>query len=220
MYKTSIIGGLVMGVAHCVPAAASTMPRVDFAGGESYVAVGVLDANFDRVLDGAWSIGGTTSIGAAGNMAFGPPLSFGIRATRRLGGGPRQLSWGLTFAGGFTPSQTYVAAAVITPGVAPPTAFQVPWFQSALVASLPLGFVTLRGSVGPVFSGQDRDSIWGWQVSDGGRQERARHLGDPLYFLPSSWNLFMPGFEVAFPIGTQHEVTLLGNSLIGWRGTF
>jgi hypothetical protein len=169
------------------PAAASTMPLADFEPGVT-VAIGVPDANVDVALGDRLSVGLT---GYAVPLGDGWPfVSGGARATYRLLGGPQQPSLGLSVSGGYAPAFLFDK--------------NVPWGQLALTAALPFGRTgwTLRGSLGPMLY---------------------RHTYTTMMLFAQNFPttetqvLLVPNLELAGVIGPGQELTLGGNSLIGWR---
>ena len=116
------------------PAAASTVPRVDFSRGQTMVSVGLLDVNIDHAITDQVALG--LSYASLGNWAAA------ARVTVRTGGDPEGYSWGWTASAG--------------PGYFPfyPSSHYGVWAQLAATASHRVGDTNLffRGTAGPVLT--------------------------------------------------------------------
>lgn len=121
-----------------LPATASTLPKVDFEEGKSYLAIGILDANLD------YAVSDRLSIGVTGTYLVAP---FAARATLQLGKLANGLVYGITLSAGVL-NQNDIW---FVPGRNPYGL----WTQPAFNVSLPFGETnawTLRGTIGPAFS--------------------------------------------------------------------
>ncbi|MNX72827.1 hypothetical protein D3C86_1041970 [compost metagenome] len=126
----------------------------------------------------------------AGSAGPTGPMAIGVRGTYRLGEAAKGLTYGLTVSGGVYPPHFFNPSS-------PDLISKTPeyWVQPALVASLPLSDVlVLRGTVGPLLF------------------TMSHHAGIPAWL----W----PNLELAARIAPGQELTLGGNSLVGWRGPF
>jgi hypothetical protein len=178
------------------PAMGSTIPKVDFKRGQTMLALGAVDANLDYALTE------NISIGASGIFMHGyPQLSWGlytfgvgaIRATARLVEIPGRASLGFTFSAGQISGHPFIRSSDSnTPLVLSPTRG---WLQPALNASIPLDRFTLRATIGPVFGADIEQGTTG---------------------IFAVW----PNLEVAYQLQEGQELTLGGNSIVGWRGEF
>jgi hypothetical protein len=160
------------------------------------LALGVVDANLDYALTD------TFSLGASGIFMNGrPDLTWGlytfgvgaIRATVRLLEIPEMVSVGFTVSAGEISGHPYIRKPTSSmPMVRTPIH---EWMQPALNVSVPFHRVTARATVGPIFGADLEDGTSG---------------------------IFMvwPNLELAYSLGSGQELTLGGNSLLGWRGTF
>lgn len=199
------------------PAAASTLPRVDFAGGEIFGALGTLAPVRGAVdLSVDWVHRDDESIGLAVMMVpltGAPPGYFrerlpglwlaSARVVRRWGVTQDGLTWGGMLSGGLAPVFAETTATVV-----PPPNF---WFvQPALVASWNFRLFgldsALRGSLGPVIS------------LGGVGDATGSGAGGGADFGVAAW--LWPNLEFAVRVGRRHEVTLGGNSVLGWRTQF
>lgn len=200
------------------PAAeASSVPRVDLtegqivlAGGTLWPAGGAIDLSVDWARTETEALGLTVM---AVPITGAPPGYFrermpGLwvaagRVVRRWGETPDGLSWGGALSGGLGPVFAETTATVV-----PPPNF---WFvQPALVGSWRFwlfGFRSaLRGTLGPVLSlGGVGDSV-------------GSGAGGGADFGVAAW--LWPNLEFAVAFNRRHELTLGGNSVIGWRSTF
>ena len=181
------------------PCEASTLPPVDFEASRVILSAGTLwherivDASLDVALSERVSLG----LSLIGNPLARPDkpatLHVGaIRSTYRLHGAPDAFSYGLTLSAG-----TYLDK----PGgwfMNPRTSEHFPWAQLAFNLALPLGdWGVFRGTLGPVFVGE----------------AATRSLFAP-------WLWAVPNAELALRVWPPHELTLGGNSLVGWRASF
>jgi hypothetical protein len=174
-------------------AQASTMPRADFPERGVSLAVGIADLSLDVPVGGEWLLGATAYQYVS--------ATFAVRATRRLSGGAGLPSSALTFAVGLEPP-IGLSFAGLSSGRGGG------WVQPALAWAWPFaGSWVLRATLGPVLYLGAADA-----VDDTQKTIRAG-LSPTLYFL-------VPGVELAYQINPANEITLLGNSVIGWRGTF
>lgn len=198
-------------------AEASTVPRVDFEGGEIFVAGGTLwpvrgavdfSVDWARAEREAWGI----SLMAV-PITGAPPGYFrerlpGLwvaagRVVSQWGQNDDGLSWGSVVSGGLAPVFAETTATVV-----PPPNF---WFvQPALVGAWRFrlfGFHSaLRGTLGPVLSlGGVGDAV-------------GTGAGGGADFGIAAW--LWPNLEFAVAFSRRHEMTLGGNSVIGWRSTF
>lgn len=208
---------LTAALAAAPPAGASTVPRVDFGGGEIYVAGGTLwpvrgalDFSADWARDERESWGFTLM---AVPITGAPPGYFrerlpGLwlaagRVVHKWGENDDGLSWGGMLSGGLAP-----VFAETTDTVVPPPNFM--FVQPALVGSWGFrlfGFRSaLRGTLGPVLSlGGIGDAI-------------GAGAGGGADFGIAAW--LWPNFEFAVAFSPRHELTLGGNGVIGWRTSF
>lgn len=187
-----------------MPAAAeaSTLPRVDFDAGNRMLAVGALDASFDYAFTDRLSLGVSLVPYPSTSIAwFDPllsPLNASVRGTYRVGE-VLGMPVGVSLSAGV--NQTIISTAAVGapslnpfPGL-PLLRFEyLAYVQPALNVARPLGAGwTVRATLGPLI------------IVDPG------HRGVlPLW----------PNVEFSKQLGEHHELTLLGNSLVGWRGTF
>ena len=200
------------------PAAeASSLPRVDFVEGQIYAAGGTLwpvrgavDLSVDWARSEHEAIGLTLM---AVPITGAPPGHFrerlpGLwvaagRVVRKWGANDDGLSWGGVLSGGLGPVFAETTASVV-----PPPNF---WFlQPALVGAWRFwlfGFPSaLRGTLGPVLSlGGVGDSV-------------GSGAGGGADFGVAAW--LWPNLEFAVAFSPRHELTLGGNSLVGWRTAF
>lgn len=199
------------------PAAASGLPRVDFAEGQVFVAGGTLwpvrgaldfSVDWARTADEAWGVA-LMAVPITG----APPGYFrerlpglwlaAARVTRKWGENPDGLSWGHTLSGGIAPVFAETTATVV-----PPPNFM--FVQPAAVATWSFrlfGFPSaLRGTLGPVISlGGVGDSV-------------GSGAGGGADFGVAAW--LWPNLEFAVAFSPRHELTLGGNSVVGWRTSF
>lgn len=178
------------------PAAGSTIPKADFKQGQTMLALGIVDANIDYALTE------NISIGASGIFLNGyPQLTWGlytfgvgaIRATARLVEIPNRASLGVTLSAGQISGHPFIRSSKSEmPLVLSPTRG---WLQPALNASIPIDRLTIRATVGPIFGAELEQGTTGLFVV---------------------W----PNLEVAYQLFAGQELTLGGNSILGWRGIF
>ncbi|MDB5099483.1 MAG: hypothetical protein JWM80_3904 [Cyanobacteria bacterium RYN_339] len=169
------------------PAAASTVPRVDFQGHQTSVSFGLLDFDVDQALGDRLAVGVSTNV-----------LSIAPRLTYRLGGDPATTCWGVTLAAG--PSiYPVLAYGSLSPTAAPILNGPSGYVQPALVWSTVLGGnFTFRGTLGPVLFAQLNSQA-------GGSYRYIDSLVVPLW----------PNFELAYKWGLG-EFTL-GGGVLGFR---
>lgn len=171
-------------------AAASTLPTMDVQKGQSIFSIGLADANLDYALTDELSVGLSGAYVSSGI----PPYTLGlsgyggaVRATLRLG-----RLYNLDF--GATISSGYVAATY--PGPAGTGGSSLFWWQPALNVALsprpPFERWTTRVTLGPLLPFDSRA------------------------FEASKW-VPMPNVELGYRLDAANEVTLGGNSLVGWR---
>jgi hypothetical protein len=179
-------------VGSAAPAVASTMPPLEVGRGRAVLAGGAWDANLDVGLSDRLAVGASlTQLGAW----YGA-----VRATYRMGDADGQPTWGWTCGAGF--GQLWLYSRSLN-GL---------WLQPAIEASTPIapGWpIYLRLSLGPVlFLLPDEEST--------GRQTAS---GVPIVqpILANWLVLAWPNLELAWRVNAHNELTLLGNSLIGWR---
>lgn len=181
----------------CAPAKASTLPPLDFHQGQKIIALGVVDGNFDWALTDNLSVGGSLIW-----MNGHPELTWGLytfgvgalRSTYRIFGAPGSTSFGLTVSVGqvsghpliWNPNPNDEMPRVLSP--------TRNWFQPALNISVPVGSISFRGTIGPIFGADLPPGIGIWD--------------------------FWPNFELAYQINSGNELTLGGNSVVGWRFLF
>lgn len=178
------------------PAAGSTIPKLDFQKGQTMLALGVVDANIDYALTE------NISIGASGIFLNGyPQLTWGlytfgvgaIRATARLAETPNRASLGVTISAGQVSGHPFnrTSKSEMLIVLSPTSG----WLQPALNASIPIDRFTIRATVGPIFGAELEQGTTG---------------------------IFMvwPNLEVAYQLLAGQELTLGGNSILGWRGVF
>lgn len=193
---TAVSTGIATIAMMTAPAAGSTLPKVDFKQGQTMLALGVVDANIDYALTE------TISIGASGIFLNGyPQLTWGlytfgvgaIRATARFVETPNRASLGVTVSAGQISGHPFIRSSKSEmPLVLSPTRG---WFQPALNASIPIDRFTIRATLGPVFGADLEQGTTGIFVV---------------------W----PNLEVAYRLLPGQELTLGGNSILGWRGIF
>lgn len=179
-------------LATAAPAAASTLPPLDYRAGQTVVAIGFPDLNVDHALSDRlaagltvlyippiieWSPARTQPDGTVIPASRPFWLAAGPRVTYRLAGEADGTALGVsTTAGILGPQWNW-------------------WVQPSLVGSLSLwGVVRLRGSLGPVITSSFLANPWGFGL----------------------W----PNAEMAIRVLPDHELTLGGNALVGWRGRF
>lgn len=174
-----------------LPAQASTLPPLHTAPQHVTVSIGVFDANVDVGLSDHWSVG-VTSLST-------PTLTGGPETSPLLGFMVLGLRSTYRIAGA---PDTLSYGVTFSGGIFGPQ--YMGWLQPAFNAALPLGdVVTLRGTVGPII-----------QVPLGANTSPVA----PLYVQNNNW--FWPNLELGIRLQPQHELTLGGNSLVGWRGYF
>ena len=178
------------------PAMGSTIPKVDFKQGQTMLALGVMDANVDYALTE------NISVGASGIFLNGyPQLTWGlytfgvgaIRTTVRLVDIPNRASLGVTLSVGQISGHPFIRRSKSEmPLVLSPTSG---WLQPALNASIPIERFTIRATIGPIFGAELEQGTTG---------------------IFTVW----PNLEVAYSLAENAELTLGGNSIVGWRGVF
>lgn len=184
------------------PCEASTLSPVDFQARNLRVALGVFDASVDYALFDRLSLGAYViyQVDQAPDLAHAVvEREWALRSTCRLWEHPTGVQLGITLSGGQT-SEAKLMLATGTPTAPQDAYFYFPWFQPALNLTLPMGIPHLRGRVmvGPFFGRPFMTS----------------------YFPMLALQLLWPNIELAYRIADHHEITLGGNSLLGWRGTF
>jgi hypothetical protein len=176
-----------------IPATASTLPSLDFQKGQTIVAGGLADANFDYALTDRLSVGLSGAYVSAGI----PPYSLGLSGTV---GAIRvtyhvthiyNLEVGASISGGYS-SLSYPG-----PGGRGQSAGY--WWQPVLNLALrhraPFEQWATRFTLGPLLPIAQQA------------------------FVVSKW-LLIPNFELGYRLDPTNEVTIGGNSLIGWRRIF
>jgi hypothetical protein len=148
------------------------------------------------LADVSLDVGVSDSLSVGGTAIAIPMLAIytgAVRATYRLTGGAGQPSLGLSVAGGYAPSFF--------------TSTDAWWVQPALVGALPIGRsgVTVRASLGPMLY---RHTYTTWMMFAN---------NTPSTTLSA---MLVPNAEVAWSLGANQELTLGGNGLLGWRGSF
>ena len=218
MTARPLLPSLLAAMLAAAPAAeASTVPRVDFAGGEIDVAGGTLlpvrgaidfSVDWARTEREAW---GVTLMAVP--ITGAPPGYFrerlpGLwvaagRVVRKAGETADGLTWGYALSAGLGPVFAETTATVV-----PPPNF---WFvQPALVGSWNFRLfgsrAALRGTLGPVLSlGGVGDSV-------------GSGAGGGADFGMAAW--LWPNLELGIHMSKRHELTLGGNSVVGWRTSF
>lgn len=186
------------------PAEASTLPKIDFKQGEHTIALGVLNASWDYAVLDRLSVGASL-IPMPSTIAWYDPIlspqNASARASLRLGE-IAGVAVGLTLSGGiFNP--------IVVPAC--PCGLKNPfpalpimrwngyraYLQPAANIAVPFGNGsegwTFRATLGPIFDYSPESSSM-----------------VPLW----------PNVEFAYRWPSGHELTLLGNGLVGWRGIF
>jgi hypothetical protein len=189
------------------PAAASTIPDVSLRAKKVVVTAGFADASVD------YGVTDRLQLGAGGEFTLITPAFYG-RVTFRMLDDTLLGDVGVHIAGG-----NYYPIFVRTiPG-------QFLFLGPVITRKLG-SFAVLRASVGVVLT-NDFDIVFPPGANDHfppivpplsrkwglGLSREAGASFDPLSF-------FLPNLELAFPIGADHELTLGGNAIIGWRGRF
>ena len=198
-------------------AEASTVPRVDFRGGEIFGTVGTLvpvRGALDVAMD--WTREDMTSWGftlMAVPLTGAPPGYFrerlpglwlaAVRHVRQWGANDDGFAWGSVVSGGVAPVFADATAEVVPP---PNFLFVQPALVGAWTFQLYGRPSALRGTLGPVLSlGGLGDSV-------------GTGAGGGADFGMAAW--LWPNLEFAVALNRRHELTLGGNSVVGWRGTF
>lgn len=208
MRSTVVITALLAGIVPSIsPVSASTLPRVDFHHGDRVLAVGFLDLSFDHAVTERLSLGATLNPGIGRYQWFDPilsPFAAAVRSTYRLGEAPNGLSYGVTLSSGIVMAFPYTMCG---PGCRPyDLSLGLPFLlkgqyraflQPAFNVTKAVGeFLSVRATLGPVLL-----------------------LNGAVGFEPVLVPVW-PNLEIAFKVSSRSEVTLLGNSIIGWRGAF
>ncbi|MDB5098964.1 MAG: hypothetical protein JWM80_3385 [Cyanobacteria bacterium RYN_339] len=183
---------LLVACSWATPAEASTLPALDGGPGRFSVTAGILDAGVDVGIGQRLSLGATAFVPPVGIVGL---VGLAGRATFWL---TDPLAWvvvGATVSVG----DTYTSGAT--------SQSQYTWAQPAVNVALAPGRTgwALRGTFGPVAS---------W-TSNTVRTGTAPGTTATFELLP-----FVPNLEVAYRFTPNHELTLGGNGLIGWRGRF
>lgn len=173
------------------PATASTIPSMDFQQGQTMVAIGLADVNLDYALTDGLSIGISGAYVLPAALLFLHSGTVGAaRVTKHL---TRiyNLDVGMTLSVGY--------GAFTFPGPDFSNRWAKWWWQPALNVALinasPFERWTPRITLGPI--------LWLGQQPAGSNQ-----------WFP------LPNIELGYRFDQRNELTLGGNSLIGWRGVF
>ena len=186
---------------------ASTLPPVDFRRGDQVLAVGVLDFSFDYAVTEQFSLGATLNPGISRYQWFDPllsPFAAAVRSTYRLGEAPNGLSYGVTLSSGIVMAVPYTMCG---PDCRPyDLSLGFPFLlkgqyraflQPAFNVTKTVGeILSVRATLGPVLL-----------------------LNGAVGFEPVLVPIW-PNLEIVFRVSPRSEITLLGNSIIGWRGIF
>ncbi|MDB5101731.1 MAG: hypothetical protein JWM80_6152 [Cyanobacteria bacterium RYN_339] len=205
-----------LALALTAPAQASGMPRADFEAGQLTVSGGVNGVVFVVPLATAsvdYSPMNRLSVGLGASM-----WTVNAHAVLRALQGPSGSTLGLMVAGGFNNDQMiFGTLGPVLAGGAPLPAgpafytpgrdYTGPWGQLALVGSLPLGPLVLRGMLGPMYGNAQFMGV--------------PPAGDPNIPIEERMTLaFIPNVELAWRIAPHHELTVGGFSWVGYRGIF
>lgn len=205
--RRSAIIALLLALAVPSPAAASTLPDVSLRGKKLAVTAGFADVGVD------YAVTDRLQVGVGGEFTL-ITASYYARATYRLWDDTILGDIGLHLAGGnWLPvlSKSYHGQFV---------------FFGPVIARRLGSFAVLRASYGPYLT-NDFNLVFppggGWgangQYPTAAPTSRSWGLGID-FPSPSAWGYFLPNLELAFPIGSDHELTLGGNAILGWRGRF
>jgi hypothetical protein len=172
------------------PAVASTVPPMNVPASRGVLALGaLLDISVDYAMTDRWTLGfsGRTFLFALA----------AVRSSYSLGEGPWHTQLGLTCSAGIfgVPPQ-------LPGGILP--SLQGSFIQPALALAIPVWLgcpMWFRATLGPTFI---QESDVGGELPSGFPRE-------------SFGLLFLPNLELAFPLGDEDELTIGGNSLVGWR---
>lgn len=172
------------------PATASTIPSLDFRQGQTTIALGLADMSLDYALTDRLSFGLSSAYVLPAYLLMVPGATGAGRTTYKL---TRlyNLDVGVMLSAGY--------GAFRFPGANFASESAGWWWQPAINVALvnrpPYERWTPRVTLGPV--------LWF------GR-------------LPEAFNAWLPlpNLELGYRLDRNNEVTLGGNSLIGWRGSF
>lgn len=171
---------------------ASTLPPVDFKQSDRKLSVGMFDASFDYAPLEKLSIG--ASFVSEHHQA--PDISL-LFVPRTLALRATYRFWdgptGLCLGATLSGGTTFLDRRAVMDSTSLTYGY---WLQPALNLTLPIvsPHLTLRATTGPSFDRNFTIDSLLWRV----------------------W----PSVEVAYRFNQRHELTLGGNSLLGWRGTF
>ncbi|MDB5096637.1 MAG: hypothetical protein JWM80_1058, partial [Cyanobacteria bacterium RYN_339] len=173
-----------------LPAAASTLPRVDMKRGETAVAAGFFDFCLDRAIGDRASLGlGYTWVGS--HVAF-------ARGVYRLAGEVDGPTFGLTFAAGTAPYPYWSDMSDTSLGdITTPAQL---FFQPAVVWAVPFWNFRFRATLGPTIFSRVRV------------QQSFRYMENEIFPI-------VPDFELAYNFG-RGEITLGGNAVVAARLIF
>lgn len=193
---------------HASPGRASTMPTLYLEPGQRVVQGGFADASFDAALDDRLSVGGLVAMGGIFGAARATWRFAGGRVVRAAAEDPSPAvpsqpddqeytrGWGLTAAAGTTMLDPYFPMGAPAPSL---------FASTSLMGSLPMPVRRWTGRLLPfdlLFTGA---------------------LG-PAYFLglarPQYGAFLLLNLEIAVVFDQHSELTLLGNSLVGYRRRF
>lgn len=172
------------------PATASTIPSLDFRQGQTTVSLGLADLSIDHALTDRLSIGFSGAYVLPAHLLLVPGSTVAIRATYHL---LRLYNLDL----GLMVSTGYGAFRFPGPGFLdqPGKVWWQPAFNVAIASPAPFEHWTPRLTLGPI--------LWMEQPPSGF----------------STW-FFLPNVELGYRLDPANELTLGGNSLIGWRRVF
>ena len=172
------------------PAMASTIPSLDFRQGQTMVSLGLADLSIDHALSDRLSIGLSGAYVLPAHLLLVPGSTAAIRATSPL---LRlyNVELGLMVSAGY--------GAFSFPGPAflgqSGKYWWQPAFNVAIASRAPFEKWTSRITLGPL--------LWMEQPPPGF----------------SAW-FFLPNIELGYRLDPANELTIGGNSLIGWRRVF
>lgn len=190
-------------LALATPAGASSLPDAGLKGHKLVVTAGILDGSVDFAVTDRLQLGA----GSVWNLLAG--ANYG-RATYRV----LDTTWLGDIALNLSAGTIVGTLAKTPPGQ---FVFIGPVF------SRPLGSIAvLRGSLGLLLS-NNINIVYGAgpsAIEGAGQEILSRSWGLGLGGGPGAIDYLVPNLELAFPFGEHHDLTLGGNSVIGWRGRF
>lgn len=172
------------------PATASTIPSMDIKQGQTMVSLGLADLSIDHALTDRLSIGFSGAYVLPAHLLLVPGSTAALRATVHLLQ-LYNLDLGVMVSAGYGAFRLPGPDFLDQPG----KFWWQPAFNVAIASPAPFGQWTTRLTLGPI--------LWMEQPPSGF----------------STW-FFLPNVELGYRLDPANELTLGGNSLIGWRRVF